>query len=414
MCDPLDARLIASTVLALQIDQLRFPLTVLRTLLAMDLLDVGRIIAGLVLLVLGGEFLVRGASALARRAGISSLVVGLTVVSAATSAPELSVTIGAVLRDEPGLAVGNVVGSNIANVLLILGLSALILPLAATQRLVRFDLPLMVAVSVGLLLMSLDGVLSAIDGLILSGVVVAHTVLSVVIGRRRTGPRARGATPAGDPPPPEATGTAEEPSPASTGRSLLLVLFGVGLLVGGATLLVGGAVNVATTLGVSSLVVGLTVVAIGTSLPELATSIIAVRRGERDLAVGNVVGSNIFNIGIVLGLPALLSWEGIPVSSAAVAFDIPVMLAAAVALLPVAFTGFTVARWEGALFVALYLTYTGYLVLAATEHDALEGFSAVLAWFVLPLIAMTLIAFTAYELGLRKGRLGAARGVTRT
>ncbi|WP_298044944.1 calcium/sodium antiporter [uncultured Citricoccus sp.] len=370
----------------------------------MDLLDVGRIIAGLVLLVLGGEFLVRGASALARWAGISSLVVGLTVVSAATSAPELSVTIGAVLRDEPGLAVGNVVGSNIANVLLILGLSALILPLAATQRLVRFDLPLMVAMSVGLLLMSLDGEISAIDGLILFVGVVAHTVLSVVIGRRGTRPGARGVIPAEDPSSPAATGTAEEPRPLSPGRSLLLVVFGVGLLVGGATLLVEGAVSIATTLGVSSLVVGLTVVAIGTSLPELATSIIAVRRGERDLAVGNVVGSNIFNIGVVLGLPALISWEGIPVSSAAVAFDIPVMLAAAVALLPVAFTGFTVARWEGALFVALYLAYTGYLVLAATEHDALEGFTAVLAWFVLPLIAMTLIAFTAYELGLWKGQ----------
>ncbi len=120
--------------------------------------------------------------------------------------------------------------------------------------------------------------------------------------------------------------------------------------------------------------VGLTVVAVGTSLPELATSVIAVRRGERDLAVGNVVGSNIFNIGLVLGLPALISPEGIPVSGAAVALDIPVMLAAAVALLPIAFTGFAVARWEGALFVALYAAYTGYVVLAATEHDALEGF----------------------------------------
>ncbi|MFI7493336.1 calcium/sodium antiporter [Kocuria sp. M4R2S49] len=370
----------------------------------MDVLDVGRIVVGLVLLVAGGEFLVRGASALARRVGISSLVVGLTVVSAATSAPELAVTVGAVLRDEPGLAVGNVVGSNIVNVLFILGLSALVIPLAVKQRLVRFDVPLMVALSVGTLLVSLDGRISAVDGLILFLAVVAHTVLTVVISRRETKVSAPAGGPAGSSPAPDVAGAGEESPPTSIGRSLLLVALGIALLVAGATLLVEGAVNIATTLGVSSLVVGLTVVAVGTSLPELATSIIAVRRGERDLAVGNVVGSNIFNIGVVLGLPALLAGDGIPVASAAVAFDIPVMLAAALALLPIAFTGFAVARWEGALFVALYLAYTGYVVLAATAHDALEGFTAVMAWFVLPLIAVTLVAFTSYEIGLGKGR----------
>ena len=374
----------------------------------MDLLDVGRIVAGLALLVLGGELLVRGASALARRVGISSLVVGLTVVSAATSAPELAVTVGAVLRDEPGLAVGNVVGSNIVNVLLILGLSALVVPLAVKQRLVRFDLPWMVVLSIGLLLVSLDGRIGAVDGVVLLAAVVLHTVLTVVIGRR--GAPVPAAAPSGDRGAGGGTGgaedvrTEEEPPPASVPRSVLLVVLGIALLVAGATLLVEGAVSIATSLGVSSLVVGLTVVAVGTSLPELATSVIAVRRGERDLAVGNVVGSNIFNIGVVLGLPALISPEGIPVSGAAVALDIPVMLAAAVALLPIAFTGFAVARWEGALFVALYAAYTGYVVLAATEHDALEGFTWTMAWFVLPLVALTLAVFTAYEIGLRRGR----------
>jgi cation:H+ antiporter len=374
----------------------------------MDLLDVGRIVAGLALLVLGGELLVRGASALARRVGISSLVVGLTVVSAATSAPELAVTVGAVLRDEPGLAVGNVVGSNIVNVLLILGLSALVVPLAVKQRLVRFDLPWMVVLSIGLLLVSLDGRIGAVDGVVLLAAVVLHTVLTVVIGRR--GAPVPAAAPSRDRGAGGGTGgaedvrTEEEPPPASVPRSVLLVVLGIALLVAGATLLVEGAVSIATSLGVSSLVVGLTVVAVGTSLPELATSVIAVRRGERDLAVGNVVGSNIFNIGVVLGLPALISPGGIPVSGAAVALDIPVMLAAAVALLPIAFTGFAVARWEGALFVALYAAYTGYVVLAATEHDALEGFTWTMAWFVLPLVALTLAVFTAYEIGLRRGR----------
>ena len=379
----------------------------------MELLDAGRIIIGLVLLILGGEFLVRGASALARRVGISALVVGLTVVSAATSAPELAITVGAVLRDEPGLAVGNVVGSNIVNILFILGLSALILPLAVTRGLVRFDVPLMVGMSAGLLLLSLDGVIGAVDGLVLFSVVVAHTVWTITAGRRsaRTPGDAADSAPdssaagagGGDVKPPATSTT------TSTAWSLLFIAAGIGLLVGGATVLVEGAVNIATSLGVSSLVVGLTVVAVGTSLPELVTSITAVRRGERDIAVGNIVGSNIFNIGVVLGLPAMISGGGIPVAGSAVALDIPVMLAAAAALLPVIFTGFVVARWEGAVFFGLYLAYTGYLVLAATEHDALGGFTAVMVWFVLPLVAVTLIAFTSYEIGLRNGRRKPAR-----
>ncbi|MEN9955057.1 MAG: hypothetical protein RLZZ41_721, partial [Actinomycetota bacterium] len=172
----------------------------------------------------------------------------------------------------------------------------------------------------------------------------------------------------------------------------------------GAQLLVSGAVSIATALGVSSLVIGLTVVAIGTSLPELATSIIALLKGETDMAVGNIVGSNIFNIGMVLGLPAMLFGQGIPVAQAAIAIDVPLMLATAVALLPIAFTGFVIRRWEGSLFVLLYVSYTVYLVLESTEHDAATGFSTIMLWFVLPLVAMTLVAVTSYEFGILKER----------
>lgn len=186
--------------------------------------------------------------------------------------------------------------------------------------------------------------------------------------------------------------------------NILLFIAGLVGLIAGAELLVRGASKLALSFGISPLVVGLTIVAFGTSSPELAVSTGAALDGQTDLALGNVVGSNIFNIGVVLGLPALISPGGIPVSGAAVALDIPVMLAAAVALLPIAFTGFAVARWEGALFVALYAAYTGYVVLAATEHDALEGFTWTMAWFVLPLIALTLAVFTAYEIGLHRGR----------
>ncbi len=358
-------------------------------------LDIALVIGGLVLLVAGGEALVRGASTLAQRVGISPLVVGLVVVSAATSAPELAVTVGAVLRGEPDLALGNVVGSNIVNILLILGISALVLPLLIKRQIVRFDLPVMVGMSVLLVVVSLDGQIGLLDGVLLLAGLVLHAVMSILIGRREVAAGVEGA------------GTAPIPlpgKPVPLWLALVLLVAGIGLLVLGAQLLVDGAVSIATGLGVSSLVVGLTVVAIGTSLPELATSIIAVRRGERDMAVGNIVGSNIFNIGMVLGLPAIIFGQGIPVPSAAIALDLPLMLAAAVALLPIAFTGFVIARWEGALFVGLYVAYTVYLILASTQHSALEGFTDVMLWFVLPLIGLTLVVFTSFEVGVHRGR----------
>jgi cation:H+ antiporter len=360
------------------------------------LLDIVLIIAGLIVLILGGESLVRGASTLAATVGISPLVIGLVVVSAATSAPELAVTLDAVLQGEPDLALGNVVGSNIVNILFILGLSALVMPLIIKRQLVRFDIPVMVGISVLLVAVSLDGTIGLIDGLLLLAGLALHTVMSIILGRRESAAA-------------EPVAPAVNTRPVPLWLALLLLVAGIGLLVLGARLLVDGAVGIATALGISSLVIGLTVVAVGTSLPELATSIIAVRRGERDMAVGNIVGSNIFNIGMVLGLPAVLFGQGIPVPPAAIALDLPLMLATALALLPIAFTGFVIARWEGSLFVLLYVAYTVYLVLASTAHDALEGFTDVMVWFVLPLLAVTLIAVTAYEVGVIRGRRSAAR-----
>ena len=359
----------------------------------MNISDILMVVAGLILLVAGGEALVRGASTLATKAGLSPLVIGMVVVSAATSAPELAVTVGSVLDGEPDLAVGNVVGSNIVNILVILGISAIISPLVIKRQLIRFDIPVMVGLSLLLVLVSLDGRISVFDGMLLLAVLIFQIIMSIVIGRRTAGE-------------PE-----EKPNelplnskPVSLWLAALLLAVGVGLLVLGAQLLVSGAVNIATGLGVSSLVIGLTVVALGTSLPELATSIIAIRRGERDMAVGNIVGSNLFNIGLVLGLPAIIFKDGIPVPSAAIALDLPLMLAAAVALLPIAFTGFIIARWEGVMFVALYAAYTLYLVLASAEHDAAQGFTIIMLWFVLPLLAVTIIAVTSYEIGLLRGR----------
>lgn len=364
----------------------------------MNVVDILLVIAGLALLTFGGEALVRGASTIASKLGISPLVIGLVVVSAATSAPEFAVTIGSVASGEPDLAIGNVIGSNIANILLILGLAALISPLVIKRQLVRFDIPVMLGLTALLVLFSLDGLISTLDGVILLGLLVIHAFISIVIGRRATT---------------EVNYSPDElplnAKPVNIWLALALVVAGVALLVFGSQLLVTGAVSIATALGVSSLVIGLTVVAIGTSLPELATSIVAIAKGETDMAVGNVVGSNIFNIGLVLGLPAIIFGDGLPVIESALAIDAPLMLAAAVALLPIAFTGFKVARWEGALFLGLYIAYVIFLVLDNTGHEAASGFITIMIWFVAPLIVATLIAVTSYELGLIRARKQLAR-----
>jgi cation:H+ antiporter len=353
----------------------------------MSPLTLALLVVGFVVLVVGGEVLVRGGRGLGRSLGLSPLVIGLTVVAFATSAPELAVSLDATLAGAPGLAVGNVVGSNITNVLLVLGLAALVLPVAVRAQLVATDVPVMLGMSVLLLLLALDGELGRFDGLLLLALLVGYVLRSVRQGRRDGA-----APPAG-----------EWPAPRPV-RDVLLVVLGVGLLVLGARLLVGSARQIAEAAGVSDLVIGLTVVAVGTSLPELATSVIAAVRGQREMAIGNVVGSNIFNLGAVMGITAGLAPGGVPVDAAAVRLDIPVMVAVALALLPVVFTGGTVARWEGAVFVAYYGAYVGYLLLAATHHDALEGFSIVTLGFVAPLTVLTLAVLTAYEVGLRRGR----------
>ncbi|MGV3516289.1 calcium/sodium antiporter [Luteitalea sp.] len=343
-------------------------------------------VAGLAGLVAGAELLVRGASKLALSFGLSPLVVGLTVVAFGTSAPEVAVSVGAVLEGETNIAIGNVVGSNILNVLLILGVSALITPLVVHLQLIRQEVPIMIGASVLLLLFALDGRLALHETALLAAGVVAYTVFLVVQSRRASG-----------------EGTADydaEVRPAPAGAvdaslpvQLLLIVVGLALLVLGARGLVHAAVTVAQRLGLSDVVIGLTVVALGTSMPEIATSLTAAFKGERDMAVGNVVGSNTFNILGCLGLSGLVAGtQGLQVPAAVLNFDLWVMLAVALACLPVFMTGRQIARWEGAVFVGYYLAYTAYLVLAAQQHAAaLSAFSAVMLSFVVPLTVITLV-----------------------
>jgi cation:H+ antiporter len=371
----------------------------------------GLLVAGFVVLVAGGELLVRGASGLAEAMGMSPLVVGLTVVAFATSAPELAVTLQAVRDGSPDLAVGNVVGSNIANVLLVLGIAALIGPLAVRSQLVRVDVPVLVGMGVLLLLLSLDGLLDRGNGALLFGCLVGYVILAVLMGRRdsaRSTP-----VPPSDVPPDPARGTMPDRDRRRLVVDVVLLAVEVALLVVGAGWLVEGATRIAVERGIPEMVIGLTILAIGTSLPELATTVIAALRGQRDLAVGNAVGSSIFNIGAVLGFSSLLAPEGVPVAQSAIRVDIPIMIAVSVALLPVLYTGFEIRRWEGALFLGLYVAYTSYLLLNATDHARLPVYSAVMLWFVLPIVAISLGALAGFDAGVKKGRSesqGAVRG----
>jgi len=334
--------------------------------------------AGLGLLIVGADWLVRGASRIASTLGLSPLVIGLTVVAYGTSAPEVAVGVKAAWAGQPDLALGNVVGSNIFNILFILGLSAVIAPLPVASQLVRLDVPIMIGLSALVWFLGADGVIGRLDGALFSAGAIAYTVFQVVQSRRESREVRQ-----------------EYAQPSSTGPSsmavnLIFVAAGLVLLVLGSRWLVAGAMAVARALGVSELVIGLTVVAAGTSLPEVATSVLATIRGERDIAVGNLLGSNIFNLLAVLGLSGIVAPAGLPVSEALLRFDMPVMIAVAVACLPIFASGARIARWEGALFLFHYVAYTAYLVLRAQQHDALPAFSAIMQAFVLPLAVVTL------------------------
>ncbi len=333
------------------------------------------LVTGLVLLIVGAELLVRGASRLAAAAGISPLVAGLTVVAFGTSAPEMFVSAIAAANGQAGIALGNVLGSNLFNILLILGASALVVPLAVSAQLVRFDVPIMIAASFLMLILGIDGRFGLLDGMIL---VVGLVLYNLVLMRKSRDEQMT-------------TGAADRPPGTQKWFvNPILVLSGLGLLVLGSRWFVDGAMIMARYLGVSELIIGLTFVAAGTSLPEAATSIVAAFRGQRDIAVGNVVGSNIFNILAVLGLSSLVSADGIPVPEAALGFDIPLMIAAAVACLPIFFTGYIISRWEGALFLGYYVVYILYLVLSSTGHDLLPLFSWTMIAFVVPITLLTL------------------------
>lgn len=305
------------------------------------------IVLGVTLLYLGGELLVRGASRLALALGLSPLVIGLTVVAFGTSTPELAASLSAAACGSADIAFGNVVGSNIANLAFILGLTALFYPLVTTARFIKREVVFMLLISAALLPLLVDRHLARLEGLVLAALLIIYIGYSL---RNNETPEVEAEFT-------EAYGKGQ----AKIFWSLLSVAGGVALLVGGAQSLVSGAVAIATSLGVPERIIGLTLVAVGTSLPELASSLVAAFKRESDIVLGNLIGSNIFNILAILGVTALVQPIAAPHG---LATDLLIMLGFSVLVIPFLWTGLRLSRVEGSVFLLLYVGYVGYLFLA--------------------------------------------------
>ena len=320
-------------------------------------------LAGLGALVLGAEVMVRGGAKIASRLGISPIVVGLTVVSIGTSMPELAVGVVAASEGNGALAVGNIAGTNVVNLLFVLGLSALLLPLALQMRTLRFELPVMAAAALLLWVLVADGVLSRLDGLVLVIGAIVFTVVVIRASRRESRDvQAEFA----DAYPADGTTTPEQVSGSRTALHVGMTLGGIAVIVVGADWLVDAAVGMAREFGVSDALIGLTVVAIGTSAPELVTTVVSTLRGERDIAVGNLLGSSIYNILLILGITALVPAHGLALPTVLVRIDIPIMVAVTLVCIPIFISGRRVGRTEGAVMVVAYLAYLAFLLTTQT------------------------------------------------
>jgi cation:H+ antiporter len=313
------------------------------------------IVAGLAGLLVGADLLVRGGAALASRLGVRPIVIGLTVVALGTSLPELAIGIDAVRQGSPGLAVGNIVGTTLVNILFILGFSALIRPIAFERRTLRFDLPAMTGATLALWLLALDGSLTRVDGTILCLGGAAYTA-GVIWTSRQESASVR------------ADYASHYERPTDRGRRgfllrVLTLFAGMGLVLVGAEFLVDGSIEVARSLEVSEATIGLTVIALGTSAPELVTTLTSTVGGDRDIAVGNLLGSSVYNIALILGIAVLAAPADVQIPQEVVAADLLILAVVALITVPVVLSGQRISRLEGGAFVAAYLGYLVWLIL---------------------------------------------------
>lgn len=344
---------------------------------------------GLVVLTVASEILVRGAARLAFTFGVSSLIIGLTVVSFATSSPEIVVSALSAYRGEADLAVGNIIGSNIFNLLFIVGFCALLQPIAIHKQLLRVDLPFMFISACVLYGFCWQGVVTPLNGLFLWGMLVGYCIWIVYHSKKQQD---------------ALTHEFEQRAEAveigkknhKIAKNVFYVFIGLVGLVFGANWTVEGAVKIARFLGVSELVIGLTIVSVGTSLPELATSLIAHMRGERDIAVGNAIGSTTFNLLAVMGTAAWMSSSGVPISETVLLVDYPIQLGVMLVCFPIFLSDLKVVRWEGMMFLLYYAMYIAYLILEASGSLYLETLKAAFVFGVIPLTLLIVIGATAY------------------
>lgn len=354
----------------------------------------GWFVVGLVLLVGGAELLVRGAQRISLMLGISPLIVGLTIVAFGTSAPEVAVSVKAALEGSADLVIGNIVGSNISNILLVLGFSAALSPMIVSRKLVRIDVPIMIGVTIIMYWMASSGMVGVIESAVLVALLISYIAFLIIYEKKQKSPKV--------------DASAEEEVVERSAKSYLInaliFIVGLALLVKGSEYLVESAVELAKFLGLSELLIGLTIVSIGTSLPELATSVVASMRGERNLAVGNIVGSNIFNLMLVLGVTGLVSGEGVAVPGNAIDFDIPVMLAVSIACLPIFYRGYGLQRWEGFVFMGYYIAYITYLVLSTIGYYDILVFENAMIYFAIPITTLTFLVLAFIWLKGRKNK----------
>lgn len=335
-------------------------------------------IVGLATLISGAELFLNGVDRFGTKWRISSVVMGLTVVAFATGAPELAVSLKAAATGSADLVLGNIIGSNIANILLILGISAMIKPITISLRIVRFDVPIVIGASILLYVLALDGELSTIDGAILfSGLILYSLLTFFQIKKERLNNGLKDEN------------IDEEIAKLSTGwifyvKNIGFLIIGLALIVQGANWMVDSAVEMARLLGVSELIIGLTIVSVGTSLPEVATSVAAIRKGDVDMAVANVMGSNLYNIFLTMGLTLLITPNILAVSVQAIHFDLPFMIAISVACIPIFIADFNITRSDGSLFLFYYTGYIIYLILGAMQSPYKEYTELAMFMVIIP------------------------------
>lgn len=342
-------------------------------------------IAGLLALIAGAELFLKAVDHFGLKWGISPLIMGLTVVAFATGAPELAISIKAAASGSADLVLGNIVGSNIANILLILGITSLIAPINITRRIIKVDVPIVIAVSVLLFILAFDGKLTTLDGVILLAGFFAYSAYTYIHIQRSKEDETEQIF--------EYEKSIDELAKGSWFyiKNGGMLLIGLAFIVAGSNWMVDSAVTIATVLGLSELVIGLTIVSIGTSLPEVATSLSAARKGNADIAVANVLGSNLYNVLLTLGLTLIIAPNVLDVSMDAINLDIPFMIAVSIACIPIFVAGFNLTRADGAIFLFYYLSYLAYLVLNAVSSSFVPMIQLTMVWVVVPATVVYMI-----------------------